>query len=184
MSFARPDRKVTPVRYVNVRLAPGASVTQRHGMTPAVLSFDTPLGQFHLREAGGAITGAGWRRMEGAAATPLLEEGARQVLAYFSREREEFDLPLRVDAGPLTQAVCDLLCAIPFGETRTYGDLAKELGQPAQAVGQACGLNPIPVIIPCHRVLAAKGLGGFSAPGGIETKVALLKLERAAGLLI
>ncbi len=74
--------------------------------------------------------------------------------------------------------------AIPFGETRTYGDIAKEVGQPPQPVGQACGGNPIPVIIPCHRVLSASGLGGFSAKGGVETKVALLRHERAAGLLI
>jgi methylated-DNA-[protein]-cysteine S-methyltransferase len=76
------------------------------------------------------------------------------------------------------------MCAIPFGETRTYGDLAKDLGVPAQAIGQACGANPVPVIVPCHRILGASGLGGFSAPGGVETKVALLKHEGAASLLI
>ncbi|MCB2130957.1 MAG: MGMT family protein, partial [Rhodobacteraceae bacterium] len=66
----------------------------------------------------------------------------------------------------------------------TYGDLAKELGAPAQAIGQACGANPVPIIVPCHRILGAGGLGGFSAPGGIETKVALLRHEGAASLLI
>ncbi len=76
------------------------------------------------------------------------------------------------------------MCAIPFGETRTYGDLAKALGAPAQAIGQACGGNPVPVIVPCHRILGASGLGGFSAPGGVETKIALLKHEGAASLLI
>ena len=74
--------------------------------------------------------------------------------------------------------------AIPLGETRTYGDLAIELGQAPQTVGQACGANPIPVVIPCHRVLSANGLGGFSGAGGVETKVALLRHERAASLLI
>lgn len=73
---------------------------------------------------------------------------------------------------------------IPLGETRTYGDIARDLGAPPQPVGNACGSNPIPVIIPCHRVLGAKGLGGFSGAGGVETKVALLKHEGAAGLLI
>ena len=76
------------------------------------------------------------------------------------------------------------MAAIPHGETRTYGDLARDLGAPAQAVGQACGANPVPILIPCHRVLGRNGLGGFSAPGGVETKVALLRLEGAAGLLI
>ena len=86
--------------------------------------------------------------------------------------------------SPLQRAVCDQMRAIPFGETRTYGDLAKALGAPPQAIGQACGGNPLPILIPCHRVLSARGLGGFSAPGGVETKVALLRHEGAGGLLI
>lgn len=76
------------------------------------------------------------------------------------------------------------MAAIPFGATRSYGDLAREIGRPAQAIGQACGANPIPILIPCHRVLAARGLGGFSAWGGVETKVWLLRHEGAAALLI
>lgn len=153
-------------------------------METSVHSLETPFGRFYLRDAGGAVTGAGWRRMEGAAPTPLLREAERQIRAYCDGDLDTFDLPLRVEAGELVCAVCDMLCAIPIGETRTYGDLARALDRPAQAVGQACGQNPIPLIIPCHRVLAATGLGGFSAPGGVETKVALLKHERAAGLLI
>ena len=74
--------------------------------------------------------------------------------------------------------------AIPPGTTRTYGDIARAVAAPAQAVGQACGANPLPILIPCHRVLGAKGLGGFSAKGGVETKVWLLRHEGAAGLLI
>ena len=76
------------------------------------------------------------------------------------------------------------MAAIPLGETRSYGQIAAAVGAPAQAVGQACGANPIPIIIPCHRILGARTLGGFSAPGGVETKVALLRHEGAAGLLI
>ena len=76
------------------------------------------------------------------------------------------------------------MAAIPYGETRSYGDLARALQAPAQAIGQACGANPIPILIPCHRVVGATGLGGFSARGGVETKVALLKLEGAASLLL
>jgi len=82
------------------------------------------------------------------------------------------------------RAVCTAILAIPFGHTRTYGEIARDLGVPAQAVGGACGGNPIPVIIPCHRVMGAKGLTGFSGAGGVETKVALLRHEGAAGLLI
>lgn len=153
-------------------------------MTDAVTSLDTPFGRFFLRDGGGVLTAAGWRAMQGQGGTPLLADAVRQLRAYFAGELQDFDLPCRVDAAPLVQDVCARLQAIPFGETRTYGDLARDLGRPAQAIGQACGRNPIPVIIPCHRVLGANGLGGFSAPGGVETKVALLKLEGAAGLLI
>lgn len=152
-------------------------------MTDHAHTFETPAGRFYLREADGAIVAAGWGEARGGA-TDLLREAERQVLAYWDGRLERFDLPLRVKAGALVVAVCDLLRAIPLGETRTYGDLAKSLDRPAQAVGQACGQNPIPLIIPCHRVLSATGLGGFSAPGGVETKVMLLRHEGAAGLLI
>jgi methylated-DNA-[protein]-cysteine S-methyltransferase len=76
------------------------------------------------------------------------------------------------------------MLAIPKGQTRTYGEIANELGVPAQPVGQACGANPIPVIIPCHRVVGADSLGGFSGFGGVEMKVALLKHESAYSLLL
>ena len=76
------------------------------------------------------------------------------------------------------------MSAIPRGETRTYGDIATELNVPAQPIGQACGSNPIPVIIPCHRVVGADGLGGFSGDGGVEMKVQLLRLEGAYSLLL
>lgn len=116
--------------------------------------------------------------------TPELQAALDQLRRYFDGTLERFDLPLQVDGSDLQRAVCDAMYAIPLGETRTYGDLAGELGVPAQAIGGACGGNPIPVIIPCHRVLGASTLGGFSGMGGVETKVWLLKHEKAAGLLI
>ncbi len=74
---------------------------------------------------------------------------------------------------------------IPFGDTLSYGEIARQVGASPQAVGQACGQNPLPVLIPCHRVLGAGGkLVGFSGMGGVETKVALLRHEGAGGLLI
>ena len=132
----------------------------------------------------GAITRLVWDGRNEGAVTPLLKEAAAQLSAYDQGQLERFDLPYHVAGSEFQRQVCDLMFAIPLGETRTYGEIAKELGQPPQPVGQACGANPIPVIIPCHRVLAANGLGGFSGDGGIETKVALLRHERAAGLLI
>lgn len=136
-----------------------------------------------LTEKDGAIVRAEWEG-GGTDDTPLLLEAAAQLVAYFDDPALGFDLPLKVEASEFQQRVCDAMLAIPLGETRTYGELSKDLGVPAQAIGQGCGGNPIPVIIPCHRVLGANGLGGFSGLGGVETKVWLLKHERAGGLLI
>ena len=145
--------------------------------------FDGPFGRLVLTEAGGVITRLSWGGAEEGVPSELLSEAGRQLGQYFSGDRRVFDLPL--DWGDGFQSdVRRAMAAIPFGETRTYGELALLLGAPAQAIGQACGANPIPILIPCHRVLAANGLGGFSAPGGIETKIALLKHEGAASLLI
>lgn len=144
--------------------------------------LETRFGPISLRDAEGRITALVWAAQTGEP-TPLQAEGLRQLAEYFDGSRRVFDLPLDWGSG-LNGAVRRAMAAIPFGETRTYGEIAKRVGAPAQAVGQACGANPIPILIPCHRVLGAKTLGGFSAPGGVETKVALLRHEGAAGLLI
>ena len=141
-----------------------------------------------VTQEGSAITGTFWGGEISADDTPLLHLAASQISEYFAGTRTNFDLPLQVIGSEFQQAVCDAMLAIPFGQTVTYGDIAKQLNAPAQAVGQACGGNPIPLIIPCHRVLGANGLGGFSGAGGglagIELKVQLLRHEGAAGLLI
>jgi methylated-DNA-[protein]-cysteine S-methyltransferase len=139
-------------------------------------------GDLILTEEGGFLTRLGWGRAAREDCTTVLEEARRQLLAYDAGTLTRFDLPLRVDGSAFQRAVCDAMAKIPFGETCTYGDIAKKLGVPAQAVGQACGGNPIPVIIPCHRVMGARGLTGFSGAGGVETKVALLRHE--GGFLI
>lgn len=143
----------------------------------------TPTGPVTITEDDGAIVAIRWQGA-GTDETPLLARAAAQVMAYFHDAQAGFDLPLRVAGSDFQRAVCDAMLAIPVGETRTYGEIADRLGAPAQAVGQACGGNPIAIVIPCHRVLGARGLGGFSAVGGVETKVALLRHEGAAGLLI
>ncbi|SIN81539.1 methylated-DNA--[protein]-cysteine S-methyltransferase [Vannielia litorea] len=148
------------------------------------LALSTPVGRMVLTEEDGAITRVAWSRDAAGDGSPLLREAERQIGAYFAGEREGFDLPLRVRAAPLVVQVCEEIAAIPFGHTRTYGEIARSLGTAAQPVGAACGANPIPLIIPCHRVLGASGLGGFSGGVGVETKVALLKHEGAASLLI
>jgi len=149
-----------------------------------MIAVKTQFGCLGIEEQDGAITQLVWHGRTEGDRTPLLIEAASQLMAYAEGRLRRFDLPLRVHGSTFQRSVCAALSAIPFGDTRTYGDIARELGHPAQAVGQACGANPIPVIIPCHRVLAANGLGGFSGQGGIESKVALLRHEGAASLLI
>ena len=147
-------------------------------------SLNTPFGDLTLNEENEAITGLDWVRVEQQDSSDLLDKAVAQLHAYVDGTREAFDLPLRVSGSVFQRDVCRVMSEIPFGYTRTYGEIAQELGVPAQAVGQACGGNPIPIIIPCHRVMGAKGLTGFSGRGGVETKVALLRHEGAAGLLI
>ena len=144
--------------------------------------YHSPLGAVAVAEAGGMIIGLSWSGRT-TQVSPLLREACAQLDAYFTGKLQDFDLPLDLGSGFQGQ-VRRAMAAIPFGQTRTYGDLAREIGMPAQAIGQACGANPIPILIPCHRVLAATGLGGFSAKGGVDSKVFLLRLEGAASLLI
>ena len=146
-------------------------------------TIDSPLGPLTLTEDMGTITRLTW----GGAAeddTPLLQEASDQLTRYFNRDLTEFTLPLAPQVTENQQRFLDALLAIPYGETRTYGQMAKALNISAQAAGQACGANPIAILIPCHRVTGTGNLGGFSAPDGIEKKVELLKLEGAASLLI
>jgi len=149
-----------------------------------MIVVDTQFGRLGIVERGGAIVSVVWDGQSDGSETGLLREAAAQMRAYDAGELERFDLPLRVEGSDFQRDVCDAMLAIPFGFTRTYGEIARDLGVPAQAVGGACGGNPIPVIIPCHRVMGANGLTGFSGAGGVETKVALLRHEGAAGLLI
>ena len=113
----------------------------------------------------------------------LAERAARQLEAYRDNPDSRFDLPVVIEGTPLQQAVWRAMCAIPRGRTRTYGDIAREVGADAREVGQACGDNRLPLVIPCHRVVAANGIGGFAhATDGylLEAKRWLLMHEAAA----
>lgn len=145
------------------------------------LSLDSPVGRLTLFEEGGFITGLIWggKAAEPGEPTALLLRAKREIAAYFAGKRREFDLPVKPDGTSGEIKVWEAMAAIPYGETRTYGEIAKQTGVNARAVGQACGRNPIPILLPCHRVVAANGLGGFSAPGGVKWKEKLLVLERA-----
>ncbi len=147
------------------------------GVQPARAVVLTPFGPVTLVEERGLLVRLDWRADPGEGSA-LLAEAVRQVAAYFDRRLVRFDLPLDRGEG-LNGAVRRAMAAIPLGETRTYGQIAKLVGAPAQAVGQACGANPLPILIPCHRVTGTDWFGGFSAPGGVETKAALLRHEGA-----
>jgi len=154
--------------------------------------IDSPIGTLTLSSDGAALTGLhmgtsrkrpdpdGWIED---ATHPLLEETARQLGQYFRGQRRSFDLPLQLHGTEFQRRVWTLLTRIPFGETRTYGELARQLGNPGacRAVGLANGRNPIAVIVPCHRVIGADGsLTGFG--GGLPRKEWLLSHEGLAGI--
>ena len=147
------------------------------------LSFDTPVGRLAIHETEGAITRIAWDDALRCFApeTATLAAAREQIEAYFAHGRRTFDLPLSPDGTPFQQAVWRQLSAIPYGVTQTYGEIARALESAPRAVGRACGENPIPIVIPCHRVLAAGGgSGGYSGGGGVATKFKLLALEGIA----
>lgn len=158
---------------------------RRMGLNPSSVGTlaDTPVGPVSIVVEDGAIVRLEWAVLDGPTCV-VADMAVAQLAEYFAGKRQVFDLPLAPQVLDFQRKFGAVLCAIPFGETRTYGDLSKVMGVPAQAIGQACGGNPIAIIIPCHRVLGATGLGGFSGAGGVEGKVQLLRLEGAASLLI
>jgi methylated-DNA-[protein]-cysteine S-methyltransferase len=151
---------------------------------------DTPVGPMVLTAEGDALSGSylhegrhnpelsrDWERRDH---HPVLEEAVAQLDDYFGGRRSDFDLPLQMDGTPFQRQVWSALRTIPYGETASYGEIAAQVGQPgaARAVGSANGRNPVAVIVPCHRVIAADGtLGGYG--GGLPRKRWLLALEGA-----
>jgi len=141
-------------------------------------SLNTPLGILSLFEEAGALVAIEWGRAPGKDSTPLLANARAQLDAYFDGTLTSFDLPLRPDGTPFQRSIWNALLRIPHGDTVTYGHLANALNTGPRAVAGACSRNPIPIIIPCHRVVGASNLvGGYSGGDGLATKEALLRLE-------
>ena len=150
------------------------------------LPMDTPVGRLVLESDGDVLVGI-WlpspskssrsSRSDGHDAPPVLKDTATQLDEYFARERTEFDIPMDLDGTEFQKEVWAELARIPYGETISYGELARRVGRPKgpRAVGQANGKNPIPIIVPCHRVLASNGIGGYG--GGLPMKRTLLAVE-------
>lgn len=147
-------------------------------MTVAYASLNGPVGWISVFVEERAVLALEWGRSEAAVPGPGLEVALAELERYFEGELVSFSVPVRPQGGPFRQRVWQRLMAIPRGSTATYGALAAELGTSPRAVARACAANPIPIIIPCHRVVAATGgLGGYSGGDGIATKQALLALE-------
>jgi methylated-DNA-[protein]-cysteine S-methyltransferase len=149
----------------------------------------SPIGDLLLRVACGKLTAIDFAHQArdidapeiGDAADPLLVRVAAQLAEYFEHRRTTFDVALDPAGTPFQQRVWQALMTIPFGETVSYAEIAQRIGQPraVRAVGLANGRNPIPILIPCHRVIGADGsLTGYA--GGLAIKRALLELEGAA----
>ncbi|MEG1790175.1 MAG: methylated-DNA--[protein]-cysteine S-methyltransferase [Oscillospiraceae bacterium] len=144
------------------------------------LTVDSPLGKLCISATDGAVTGLSFGGGgEDDFPCPLLERAALELREYFAGERSEFDLPLAPEGTDFQKKVWLALCGIPFGETRSYGEIAAAVGNPraSRAVGGANNKNPIAILIPCHRVIGADGtLVGYG--GGLPIKRALLALEQ------
>jgi methylated-DNA-[protein]-cysteine S-methyltransferase len=151
--------------------------------------IDTPLGPLRVHGTADAVTAVAWGDgPDDGPASVVVQRAGAQLVEYFAGERRTFDVPLDLGGvGGFQRTVLELTQAIAYGETRAYGELATELGEPGlvRAVGGALKHNPIAVIVPCHRVVAADGAltgyGGGPATGGrLDVKRALLEIERGA----
>jgi len=159
--------------------------TPHWGERMATAALQTEIGWIEVSADNDAITRLFWRGVQPARlqSSPLVKEAVKQLGAYFDKRLTEFDLPIAADGTGFAKDVWDVMLDIPYGQTLTYGDVATRLNVPAQAVGQACGQNPIAVIIPCHRIVGTNWLGGYSSELGVNAKEYLLDLERGQGRL-
>jgi methylated-DNA-[protein]-cysteine S-methyltransferase len=152
---------------------------------------DTPVGRLKLVASATGLAAVLWQDDNPARVRlgtlaeqpghPVLVEAGRQLADYFAGRRKAFDLPLDMKGTPFQQDVWAALRTIPFGETRSYGEIARQIGRPkaVRAVGAANGRNPVSIVTPCHRVIGSGGaLTGFA--GGLAVKERLLALERGA----
>ena len=150
---------------------------------PAVHSapLDSPIGRLVVIGSDKAVTEVSWSDTKVETPAPkhtAVAEAVRQLTAYFEGRLHQFDVPMAPRGSTFQSRVWGALSAIPYGETASYGEIARLIGSAARPVGMACGANPIPILIPCHRVIAASGrLTGYSGGDGIKTKRMLLALE-------
>jgi len=158
--------------------APVSHPGLKSGTSPVPqLSLHTPVGDITVFEEDGAIVSLDWGWVPDQAPSPVLEAARDQLEAYFDGTLTAFDLPLAPAGTTYRRQIWQALREIPYGEVRSYQEIAAQAGGSPRSVGQANGRNPIPLIIPCHRVVAATHIGGYSGGDGLPTKRWLLALE-------
>jgi methylated-DNA-[protein]-cysteine S-methyltransferase len=145
------------------------------------LSLHSPVGDLTIFAENEEIVALEWGWGSVQDPSPLLVRAKAALEAYFDGEALPDDLKLNPAGSPYRQKVWAALRAIPPGQTRSYAEIARVAGGSPRSVGGANAANPVPIFIPCHRVLGTKGLGGYSGGDGLETKRALLELEKLAG---
>ena len=148
------------------------------GESTSAITVHSPIGILTIFGNSKHIFSLQWNKKSLFSSNPLLNETAKQLKAYFENQLQVFSIPLSPHGTVFQKSVWTRITTIPFGYTKTYGSLAKNLSSSARAIGQACGRNPIPIIIPCHRIIGYRNiLTGYSGNGGINTKHRLLSLE-------
>lgn len=141
-------------------------------------SLNSSFGLLTVFEEAGALAALEWGRAPEGEMTALLAEAIEQLEAYFDGRLRAFSLPLHDRGSTFQRRVWSRLRDIGYGDVESYGSLAISLETSARALAQACAVNPLPIFVPCHRVIAARGcLGGYSGGDGPDTKLALLRLE-------
>ena len=156
----------------------------------ATLTIPSPIGPITLHAGPDALTRVeigsaadGGQAPSAAGVHPVLSLAAAQLDEYFAGVRQDFDLPIELRGTEFQLQVWQALGAIPYGQTLSYGELAEQVGRPgaARAIGGAVGANPLPIVIPCHRVMGKDGsITGYSGGDGVSTKRRLLDLEHSA----
>ncbi len=160
------------------------AAARRYAWRMSICYVESPVGRLAVEADHDAVTSLRWvgddERADDTSSTRVLTEAVRQLDRYFGRKLTQFDLPLAARGTDFQKRVWALMSDIPYGETMTYGGMATVLASGPRAVGMACGRNPIPIIVPCHRVMGGgRSEGGFSGGQGLPTKRKLLALEGA-----
>lgn len=141
-------------------------------------SFDTPFGILYCAASSKGLTYLSWQNNGNSAENAHTRQAQQQIQEFFNHNRTTFDIPLDLQGTPFQKQVWAEIAKIPYGKTVSYSDIAQKINSHPRAVGMATGKNPVPILIPCHRVMGKNGtLTGFSGGDGIPTKEKLLHFE-------